>query len=232
MKNWKAIWNNRTCSKSSELILQKLIYLDGFDSGAGIIDVEKWLQYIESLISEINIDKNYSIYDIGCGSGAFLYPFYQAGHEVGGIDFSECLLKKALEVMENMDFQVKEAIEVNTEVKYDLVVSNSVFQYFPHINYAEEVVLKMINKSRRFVMVLDIPDSIKKIESETFRRGSLSVGEYENKYRELNHLYYDKDWFKNLAEKNSCTVNIFDQKIEAYGNSNFRFNVMIEKLMA
>lgn len=225
---WKEIWNKRKLPEC-EAVLDRLIQADGFDSGAGKISADSWKKYAAFIAKRLGIKEGDSLFELGCGSGAFLYLFYKIGNKVGGIDYSASLIKIANEVMSNMDFKVCEAININTEDKYDFVISNSVFHYFPDLQYAELVINKMLEKSNIGAAILEVPNLALKEGSEKARRGALSPGEYEEKYKGLNHLYYDKDWFYGTGKRLNCTVEIFDQDIENYGNNAFRFNVVMIK---
>jgi len=79
MDNWKKIWNNRKIEHGDD-ILTSLIKLDGFDEGAGEISQVNWIEYVNWIRSKLAIDETDSIFEIGCGSGAFIYPFYKMGH--------------------------------------------------------------------------------------------------------------------------------------------------------
>jgi hypothetical protein len=87
----------------------------------------------------------------------------------------------------------------------------------------------MIKKSKKAVLILDIPNLKQREECENIRKAALPPGEYDKKYDGLHHLYFDKDWFYEFAERNNCKLNIFEQNITNYGNARFRFNCMIEK---
>ena len=234
MENWKKIWINRKlddfrASDEKDIILEKLIKTDGFDRGIGNIEVEAWKDYIRLISEKISLESDDSIFEVGCGCGAFLYPFYIDNHKVGGIDYSATLVKMAGALMAGSDFYVCDAIDLNTESKFDIVVANSVFFYFPDYEYSEKVLTKMILKSGRGVLVLDVPDLEKKEENEIVRRKLLPPGEYEKKYAGLSHLYFDKGWFKEYSDKNGFKLRIFQQNIVNYENSKFRFNCVIEK---
>jgi len=53
--------------------------------------------------------------------------------------------------------------------------------------------------------------------------------EYEEKYKGLDHLFYEKSWFEEIAKEFNLKISIFDQTFEKYSNSNLRFNVIMEK---
>ena len=87
----------------------------------------------------------------------------------------------------------------------------------------------MIDKANKAVLILEVPDLEKKEESENTRKSMLSEEEYEEKYRGLNHLYYSRHWFYDQGRKKGLKINVFNQKINNYGNSEFRFNCIMEK---
>ena len=74
MDKWKQIWNKD--DRINKIILETLIKADGFDSGAGNFTVDDWINYTEELSTKLNITNSDSIYDIGCGSGAFVYSLH------------------------------------------------------------------------------------------------------------------------------------------------------------
>ena len=53
--------------------------------------------------------------------------------------------------------------------------------------------------------------------------------EYEQKYKNLNHLFYEKEWFINLAKKYNLKVKIIDQDYKKYGYAKYRFNAIYQK---
>lgn len=229
MNKWKEIWNKRNVS--AETTLEELLKEDGFDSGAGKMGVEAWREYGKFIHEKLKLNGDDTIFEIGCGSGAFLYLFYELGYKVGGIDYSEVLVNKAKVIMPKMEINVAEAIDLDSSKKNDIVVSNGVFHYFPNLEYAEKVIEKMINKAFKKVSILEVPNINLQEESEKARRGMLPKGEYEEKYKDLPHLYYDQNWFYEIGRKYNCKVNTFPQNIKGYGNNKFRFNCIMEKLI-
>jgi trans-aconitate methyltransferase len=229
MNKWRDIWNKRKLPDKSSL-LQSLIAADGFDSGAGEVLQENWLHYVDWVIKVLEITKTDSIFELGCGSGAFLYPFWERGYKINGADRSKALIDIAKNVMSDVPFSVCDANEITSDEKYDFTISNGVFHYFPDLQYAEQVLFKMLEKAIKKVMICDIPNLATKEQAEEYRRNELSEGEYEAKYKGLEHLYYSKGWFQEKLSKHKCHFEIFDQNINDYGNNDFRFNVVISKL--
>ena len=53
--------------------------------------------------------------------------------------------------------------------------------------------------------------------------------EYKNKYEGLEHLFYDKKWFEDIAKEFGLKIAVFNQSFKNYSNSSLRFNVIMEK---
>lgn len=227
MNNWNEIWNKE--ERVSDAILDVLIKSDGFDVGAGGFSLKGWKNYTRSVIDKFNLELDSSVFEIGCGSGAFLYPFFKRGDSVGGLDFSKVLIELANTFMREGEFVVAEAVHMDTNKKYDLVFSHSVFQYFPSHDYAKLVLEKMTEKSKNIISILDVNDIEKEQKYHLVRSQGLEAGEYENKYKGLEHLFYEKEWFFSFAKKHNLNIEIFDQNFKEYGNSELRFNVIMKK---
>ena len=82
MNKWKIIWNKN--ERIEKIILEMLMKADGFDSGAGAFEVDDWINYTSNFYNKLDIKENDTIFDVGCGSGAFLYPLYLKNYKVGG----------------------------------------------------------------------------------------------------------------------------------------------------
>jgi ubiquinone/menaquinone biosynthesis C-methylase UbiE len=234
--SWQKIWSSRRIDNFNELIvnhddiLRNLLLLDGFDSPTGNIMTSSWNSFIKRLMEELSINYNDSIYEVGCGGGAFLYPFYKKGLKVGGIDYSNSLIEICNKTMPKMNFDVCQASDLNTESKFDFVSAFSVFFYFKDYDYASEVLEKMYNKSKKGILIFDIPDIDKKNECEIFRMGSMEINEYNQKYKDLKHLYYPRSFFENFAKLKKASFSIIeDQNIDEYCNNRFRFNFKMLK---
>ena len=226
---WYEIWAQRQVNDSESLTLENLIALDGFDSGAGKIEVNDWREYTRLAAEKLNIKESNSVYEVGCGSGAFLYALSEhISLNVGGNDYSDSLIKAAKQIFPKGDFECLEARSINTSNTYDFVISNSVFHYFD-LTYGKDVLKKMIEKAKHAVCILEVPDINTKEKSERIRREMLSAKEYESKYSGLQHTYYDRDWFISIAVENGLTCEIFDGFVPNYAQNKFRFGCIMRK---
>ena len=226
---WERIWNKDKDLHKNVSTLQALIFADGFDSGAGKVLEDDWMAYVERASEWMRIGKGDTLYEVGCGSGAFLYPFYAQGYDVGGMDYARPLVAIAQSTMPDKNFMLGEALSLQEKPLFDHVFSNGVFHYFQSLSYAQAVLAKMIAKARKGVAIFEIPDLARKHESEAERSRALPPGEYESKYRGLEHLYYSRDWFVDEVARLGYVAEVFDQHIANYTNSKFRFNVVIHK---
>lgn len=230
--DWKSIWKNKGKTSSEELSLERLIAIDGFNIGAGAFPIESWITYVEAIRSKLALQKGNTILEVGCGSGAFLFPLYEAGIKVYGIDYAPALVEIASEMMPSGIFNTSEAAQIPFEDEaFDGVVSNSVFQYFESLAYAESVMAEIFRvlKPGGRMALLDVNDASKKEASEAIRRKKLGEAEFNRMYGNLTHLFFPKAWFEKIAQQQHFTCRIEDQHISGYGNSAFRYNVFLEK---
>jgi len=227
MDNWKKIWNKD--DRINSIILESLLKADGFDTGSGSFTLGDWQEYTQEHFKKLDINSGSTIYDVGSGSGAFLYSLYLLKYSVGGLDYSARLIHLAKTIMPNSDFTCDEAININTNKTYDFIVSHSVFHYFKDLDYAKDVLVKMIQKSNKKIAIFDINDKAKENQYHQIRMANMDKQEYKEKYKGLEHLFYEKNWFKEIAKEFCLKISIFDQTFENYSNSSLRFNVIMEK---
>jgi len=226
---WHEIWDRRNASEAAVLDLNYLIALDGFDSGAGKIEIDDWREYVRRVSDKLDLKDGNSVYEVGCGCGAFLKALCERlDLKVGGGDYSSGLIQTALRVFPDSDFQCIEAAMIDPATPYDYVISNGVFHYFD-LDYAREVLTRMLDKASRAVCVLEVPDLKTKDQAEKLRRDILSPEQYEKKYAGLHHTYYDRDWFSSIAAERGMRCEIFDGCIPNYAQNQFRFGCQIRK---
>jgi predicted TPR repeat methyltransferase len=227
---WKAVWNRKQVDGCLISTLDRLISADGFDSpfGGGIKSSD-WVQYLDSVAARLHLESGDSIFEIGCGAGAFLYPFFTKGHRVAGIDYSENLAAIAREVMPGAHILVDEAIGMPTDRRFDFVTSHSVFYYFEDLDYAAAVLRRMNLVAVKGIGIFDVPDAAKKDEAMRYRKEKIGEEEYERRYKGLAHLYYEKSWFERTLASEDLDIAIEDTMIPGYDNSPFRFNVFLRR---
>ncbi len=226
---WPRVWAERRLDPSFGSIRAQLLAADGFDSAfVGGLDEEAWTASASRWEQELGVTPGCSVFEVGCGAGAFLYHFHNQGCHVGGIDQSASLLGVARSVMPEGDFSLTEAIEVPVVPRADFVLSCSVFEYFPSLEYARTVLERMSVRAKRAVLILDLPDEARKAEALEWRIARAGGPEaYRAAYAGLDHQYYAREWVEDVLR--SCGlefVRTSDQDIPGYGNARFRFNAL------
>jgi SAM-dependent methyltransferase len=228
---WKQVWERRSVDTTSGFGLTPLLAADGYDSSFGAMDETAWVAFVHRIANRLGIAAGMSVFEVGCGAGAFLYELSRMGCMVSGVDQSAALVHIAQQAMPEGDFAVADAAQVDTRQPVDVVVSCSVFLYFASYGYARAVIRGMAVKACRAVAVLDVPDLATMEASRRFRAESTGdPAAYAARYQGLDHLYYDRTWFhEELLGVGFTDVQVTDQDLVGYGNAPFRFNALAFK---
>jgi trans-aconitate methyltransferase len=226
---WQSVWQAHTTNDSETGTgsqLARLLRADGYDTGFGSMSDQAFSSFVATTCASLKIESGDTVFEVGCGAGAFLYPPYTAGVRVGGIDYSESLIAHAREVMPSGQFEVKEATALEVTPTADVVISCGVFLYFASLEYASEVIGRMSSKATRAVAILDIADAARAAEALAVRQAHLGgAAAYAARYAGLDHQAYDRQWIVDeLMAAGLTDVRVEDQDIEGYANSRFRFN--------
>ena len=243
MNNWKDIWNNRKREEISidndnpENVFMELKHKMGIsqiDKKDEIVYKDFYNQFMEYYYNLINNldekEKPWSFYDVGCGTGGYLYLLNQidSDYSLGGIDFSEPFVNITKQVLPNLrEISCGDASSINTDIMYDCVYSRSIFQYFPDLSYAETVVRKMINKARYSIGIFDVHDISKREAFIKYRRNSIK--DYEKNYDDNSHLFFEKSFFMKIAKEYNCEINFSKAKLPNYWNDEFTYDVYLYK---
>lgn len=235
---WKEVWNKNkefTFPEKEEgdefAVYRELKRLDGFD--VSIEDVEAYYRrfYDETVDVWNQVRKRIdvrSVYEVGCGSGANLYLLQNRGMKVGGIDYSDSLSNIARQIVNDRgSIRTDEAIRIDTGEKYDAVLSDSVFAYFPNEAYGLKVLEKMYEKATGIVMIREVFDKSMQQECEAYRKAKYA--DYEERYRGLDKVFYDREMFHRFAEERFCRIEFSEVDNEYYWNSKYLFNCCIYK---
>ncbi len=231
---WKYLWNRHLesgfkLSDDPDRLLKSLLVSDGFDIGSRVIEPEDWNYYVKRMVRSLGLKKHMKVFEVGCGGGAFLYPLYLNGFSVGGIDFASTLVHLARLAMPNGRFEVCNAVDLDVTERVDVVVANSVIQYFDSLNRVEAVLLRMMQKAD-VVAVLNIPDWRTEVDEDEDCRDDIHGDAYNEIYKDLRHLYFEQNWFRMVANNHGWKVRITRQQIPNYGKNPFRFNVVMKRV--
>lgn len=137
---WHEVWDRRTENKAilksqnSKEIFMELKRINGWDSAGSMLEYDQFYdQYVQtknelefSPRSKDNVIS--SVFEVGCGCGANLYLFQNDGYHVGGMDYSARLIEIASGVLiDPVELICREAASLPCDIKYDAILSNSVF---------------------------------------------------------------------------------------------------------
>lgn len=238
MNHWKSIWDGKSMEtinldKNEFEVFCDLKKADGFDVSVGNENIyymsfyHEWQKMYKNVSRLVKRDIK-SIYEVGCGSGVNLFLFQnRIGKDgrVGGIDYSANLINIAERVIESNDLTCGEAIDLDESEKYDLVMADSVFQYFENIDYAEAVLRKMLHKANKLVYIGEMHDDSLKEEWLENRRKSMK--NYDEVYKGLSKQFYSKKWVESIAKKFNKKVYFTSSDNSEYWNSKYIFNCYI-----
>ena len=224
---WDAVWAGRTAELAGGgSVLSALLVADGRDTPYGRVDEAQWVAFVQRCATRLDLGPGGSVFEVGCGAGAFLYVLSNSGYAVSGIDRSAALVGSARRCMPEGHFEVADAAEFSLTPHPDAVVSCETFMYFASADYARAVLSRMAAKATGAVAVLGVPDAAKKEEALEHRM-RLAGGRraYEARYRGLEHLYLERDWLAScFADCGLVDVEVDDQQLPGYDNAAFRFN--------
>ena len=234
-QNWKKVWNSRTIELNSRSqLLDELIKANGFDTGVGDYSTEDWQILTAFLAKKFSLNNNSKVFEIGCGSGAFLYSLKQhSGCKISGVDYSQPLIKIAQENIDG-DFKVCDAKDNwRLKAKVDYIIAHSVFNYFPDMEYVAKVLENTFLNLKKggFIALLDLNNLEKEREYHDLRKKLYVTPEkYEEKYELHSHLFFSIDSLvSTLEEIGFKNIKLFENPCKNYLNSQFRFNLMAKQ---
>ena len=102
------------------------------------------------------------------------------------------------------------------------------------MNQAELDLKTMHRLAKRKIAILDVNDMenfdlFHKERIKQFVEEGFSEEDYKRKYLGLDHLFYSKEWFKELGQKLNLKTEIFNQIPKIYSMAKLRFNVIFSK---
>ena len=227
---WKEIWDKRSADVSilqsgePDKIFRELKRSNGFDVLEDEIFYEAFVEQYEDTKKNLSLHlpqgkKLESLFEVGCGSGANLFLFENDGITCGGLDYSQQLVTSAKQILHTKDIFCIEASSLPTESRYDALLSNSVFSYFPDEYYAATVLESMYKKAIYSIGIIDIHDKQREQDFLSFRKQT--IPDYEECYKDLRKLFYDRQFFAEFARRHHLEMRITDSKVKGYWNNEF-----------
>ena len=156
LNSWKNIW-----SKKGTEDTQDLRKLSGYEDTEFNRD-----DTVDNIIYNLNIQIKDKVLEIGCGAG-YIAEKLSKNCDYYGIDYSQNLLTKHYNFSNNHKVLCCQANDLPFKDNYfDKVICNGVFEYFPNINYASQVIQEMKRVSKSAIYILNIRHTTRSEKNE------------------------------------------------------------------
>lgn len=235
---WKSIWNNKSIvskADNAEDEFKRFCELkkaNGFDVAVENEEAyfqafyKGWIDFYNTAVRLIGADIH-SVFEVGCGSGVNLYMFKNRIPDgvFGGCDYSETMIKSAGIATGCDNFSCCGADQIAEDEKYDIVMAESVFQYFESQDYAERVLRKMIQKSGKMTYLGEIHNKVYEQELMEYRRKTIK--DYDERYKGLSKLFLSKEWITEIAGEYGKKVVFTEINNPEYLNGKYEYNCFI-----
>ena len=181
-------------------------------------EMQEWLEPVVERLADLNPER---VLELGCGTGMLLFPLAEQGSYYVGTDYSEIVLTNLRQRLTGTSIDQEKVellhrpadnFEGFEEQSFDLVVINSVVQYFPNMDYLRRVIdgaVKLVKPGGK-LFIGDVQNfallETYHTESMIARSdGSLSIEELKEKIRKRteleSELTVDPDFFIILEDE-------------------------------
>ena len=105
----------------------------------------------------LDIGPGTRVFEVDCGDGAFLLPFYENGYIVGGTDGDPAMIERAIATMPDGLFTVGMAPTLDPAVPWDVVLCRSL-SGAPDPDYMRGLVARMFAKATHGIALINVPE--------------------------------------------------------------------------
>lgn len=116
-----------------------------------------FLQLAEHVAETLDIGPGTRVFEVDCGDGAFLLPFYENGYIVGGTDGDPAMIERAIAAMPDGLFTVAMASALDPAVPWDVVMCRSL-SGAADPNYMRGLVARIFAKAAHGIALLNVPE--------------------------------------------------------------------------
>lgn len=131
-------------------------------AAGGLGDVEDepaWRAFVEHVVETLDVGPGTRVWDVGCGAGAFLFPLWENGYVVGGVDPSATLIARARVAMPEGHFVVGPVRELNPDEASEVVVASGGLAGCADMDQVRGVLARMAAKATHAIAVLRVNES-------------------------------------------------------------------------
>jgi ubiquinone/menaquinone biosynthesis C-methylase UbiE len=128
--------------------------------GSVALDPEPaWRDFVEHVVESLDVGPGTRIWDVGCGAGAFLYPLWENGYIVGGVDDSEARIALARRAMPQGTFVVGQPAAVDPAEPWDVVITSRGFAACADLDRARGLLARMAAKATHALAILNVSEA-------------------------------------------------------------------------
>jgi ubiquinone/menaquinone biosynthesis C-methylase UbiE len=229
---WRDIWVRKGVRAPAKASLIDIAGFDWRDAGCGSMTEATWMELHTAANRILDVRRGERLLEVGCGAGAFLFPFAEKGAVVSGIDYSPTLLEIARRLVPGGSFRKAEAIRLPyADDAFDKVASMGAFLHFPGWAYsvaALDEMLRVLRPGGR-CLVLGINDAEKMEMAEAARRKNLGAERFRLLEADLRQAYYARDSFRRYASRRRLQYGISDQVFAINNSAQWHFDFWFEK---
>jgi len=111
----------------------------------------------EQVAETLDIGPGTRVFEVDCGRGEFLIPFYSNGYIVGGTDADPAAIEEALKEMPEGLFNVAMASALDPAMPWEVVICRSLVGA-PDVGYVRGLVARMLAKATHAIALLNVPE--------------------------------------------------------------------------
>lgn len=120
------------------------------------VDESTWRERVEHVAETLDVGPGTTVFDIGCGAGAFLLPLWENHYRVGGLDEDASLLALARQAMPDGQFIVGRPWEVDPAESWQVVASSRGLDPCRSLDEARGLLARMTAKASYAVALLGV----------------------------------------------------------------------------
>ncbi len=135
-----------------------------YDDLSSVYDRERSRSYFKNSLEIIlnNIPPNAAVCEVGCGTGMYCIELAKRGYTIKGFDYSEKMIRKAIDNMERQGVQVDFAVadaqeEIPFNDKFDFAISLDSWECFPRPVDVLDKVYRCLVEEGRFIIITPNP---------------------------------------------------------------------------
>ena len=183
-----------------------------------IFTFQKFLKLMNFISKKIKLNNRNSLFDFGSGNGGILYFLIKKYHlrNCYSLEISQNYLNFQKKFIPNtkfmkIDFSSIKNLKKIKDQSVNIVVVNSVAQYFYSDDYCKNVLKELYRIASDKLFIYDIKN--KKLKNEYIscicRRKNIKVTDYKKLYKKTPLRFYTKDFFIKYCRLNNIKYNIF-----------------------